>query len=138
MKNTDWATSCLLLLDVDKFKGINDTCGHEAGDRILTRVASTIKDSFRSQEYVCRIGGDEFAVIMVHTSSTHAELVRRKIDDINEALSVPVDELPLTHVSCGVAYGNASTDTRTIFRRADAMLYHVKSSGGRGCEIDLG
>ena len=138
MKTTDWRSSCLLLFDVDKFKPINDTYGHEAGDRILTRVASVIRDSFRSQDYVCRIGGDEFAVIMVHTNADHADLVRRKVAGINDALQTVADDLPPTHVSCGAAYGDAAPDRESVFRRADAALYQVKHSGGCGCAISAG
>ena len=135
MKNTDWGTSCLLLFDVDKFKHINDSRGHEAGDRLLTRVANAIKESFRSQDYVCRIGGDEFAVIMVHTSPEHAELVRRKAASINETLAVSVDDLPPTLVSCGVAFGDETSNSTGIFQKADAALYDVKNTGGCGCKI---
>ena len=135
MKNIDWSGSCLLLFDVDKFKQINDTTGHATGDKLLTRVASTIRDSFRSQDYVCRIGGDEFAVIMVHTSSAHREQVRSKVAAINAALTQPMNDLPLTHVSCGAAYGSGNDDSQSVFKRADEALYRVKHNGGCGCII---
>ena len=136
LKNTDWDTSCLLLFDVDKFKPINDTYGHEMGDRMLKQVAKSIRDSFRSQDYVCRIGGDEFAVIMGHTDPSHANLVRGKVRRINEALAAAAsDGIPLTHVSCGAAYGGESRSYETIFETADAALYRVKNRGGGGCEV---
>jgi diguanylate cyclase (GGDEF)-like protein len=135
LNNTDWSTSCLLLFDVDKFKQINDTYGHEMGDRLLQRVATTLRDSFRSQDYVCRIGGDEFAVIMVHTDTSHSELVRGKVGRINKNLSHSEGDLPGTFVSCGAAYGADAAGFQTIFQNADAALYRVKNRGGGGCEV---
>ena len=135
LKNTDWKTSALLLFDVDRFKQINDSCGHEQGDRALQKVASTILSSFRSQDHVCRIGGDEFAVIMVHTTPEHAEMVQAKVGRINDVLGAAADGLPPIHVSCGVAYGDRSQDVERLFKAADAALYQVKNAGGNGCRI---
>ena len=135
LDNTDWESSALLLFDVDKFKGINDGGGHELGDQALIKVAKTINDSFRSQDHVCRIGGDEFAVIMVHTSAEHAEMVKAKVARINDILGRGEGGLPPISVSCGVAYGDSSQDAEQIFKRADAAMYAVKSAGGCGCQI---
>ena len=135
LQNTNWESSALLLFDVDKFKGINDHGGHKIGDKALIKVARTIDESFRSQDHVCRIGGDEFAVIMVHTSPSHAEQVKAKVAGINEILGRGEDGLPPISVSCGVAYGDRTQDAEQIFRRADAALYAVKSAGGHGCRI---
>ncbi len=136
MANTEWSTSFLLLFDVDRFKQYNDTYGHETGDEILRKVAATIRDCFRSQDYVCRIGGDEFAVIMVHTSSEHVDLIRSKVERINDALRGGTGDMPGVHVSCGAAFGGSgSGDTRAIFERADSALYRVKDAGGCGCEV---
>lgn len=135
LKNTDWTTSALLLFDVDKFKQINDGNGHELGDRALIKVATTIRKSFRNQDHVCRIGGDEFAVIMVHTDPSHAELVTSKVARINEILGRGEDGLPPISLSCGVTFGDESQDTEAIFKRADAALYAVKDAGGHGCRI---
>ncbi|MBQ8110527.1 MAG: GGDEF domain-containing protein [Clostridia bacterium] len=136
LNNVDWTSSCLLLFDVDKFKQINDSYGHEMGDRILQRVASTIRDSFRSQDFACRIGGDEFAVIMVHTMPDNAELVQRKVESINRTLRVEKDGLPPIHVSCGAAYGADGEEYQQIFQGADNALYSVKRSGGCGCAVN--
>lgn len=134
VKNTDWRTSTMLLFDVDKFKQINDTLGHDTGDRVLKRVAETIRLGFRSQDYVCRLGGDEFAVIMVHTEPAHGDLIRGKVAQINGTLIRAEGGLPTVHVSCGVAYGGA-VSPQEIYKRADAALYRVKNRGGAGCEI---
>ena len=137
LKNTNWENSALLLFDVDKFKQINDGGGHEVGDRALVKVADTILKSFRSQDHVCRIGGDEFAVIMVHTDPGHTELVKAKVARINEILGRGEDGLPRISVSCGVAFGDESQDTEDVFRRADEALYAVKATGGHDCRIGV-
>jgi diguanylate cyclase (GGDEF)-like protein len=137
LNNTDWESSALLLFDVDKFKQINDGGGHEQGDRALVKVADTILKSFRSQDHVCRIGGDEFAVIMVHTESGHTGLVKDKVARINEILGRGEDGLPPISLSCGVAFGDDSQDTEDVFRRADEALYAVKATGGHDCRIGV-
>ena len=129
LNNTDWVNSALLLFDMDKFKQINDSGGHELGDKALVKVAQTIRGSFRNQDHVCRIGGDEFAVIMVHTDASHQELVKSKVNQINETLGRGEDGLPPISLSCGVAYGDKTQNTQTIFQRADAALYAVKAAG---------
>lgn len=135
LKNTDWASSALLLFDLDKFKLVNDTYGHDVGDKVLKRAAEALQDSFRSEDHVCRIGGDEFAVIMVHVKSSMEGLIEGKVKRINEALLSPDGDIPQVHVSCGACYGNPDTEISETFRMADAALYRVKKSGGCGCEV---
>ena len=136
MENAELETSALLIVDVDKFKGINDTYGHTAGDKALVKVAESLRNSFRSQDYVCRIGGDEFVVIMVRAQAASEEMVVNKIKGINEILKNPTEEgLPPTSVSCGVAFGSPGTDGEKLFHKADAALYEVKGNGGCGCLV---
>ncbi len=127
MENLDLETSALLLFDIDRFKAINDTYGHDVGDRILTRVGNAIYENFRSQDYVCRIGGDEMAVIMVHSDSSLASLLDTKIKKINKMLSIKQDDDPTVKISCGVAFGENGIDLETLFKRADTCLYEVKN-----------
>ena len=126
MENVDLETSALLLFDIDNFKSINDTYGHDAGDRILTRVSDTIFGNFRAQDYICRIGGDEMAVIMGHTDMSLASLIESKVKKINKTLSEKDGQDPSVQVSCGVAFGENGINAETIFKRADTCLYEVK------------
>lgn len=126
VENVDLETSALLLFDIDNFKSINDTYGHDAGDRILTRVSDTIFGNFRAQDYICRIGGDEMAVIMVHTDTSLASLIESKVKKINKTLSEKDGQDPSVQVSCGVAFGESGINSETIFKRADTCLYEVK------------
>ena len=129
----DHGTAAMLLIDIDKFKTINDVYGHDTGDRALKKVAAMLRSSFRSEDYVCRIGGDEFAVIMLHASSALRELVAGKISRLNEALAIPEDGLPAISLSVGVAFCDRKNATDDFFKDADTALYRVKNAGGRGC-----
>ena len=135
IENVDLETSALLLIDIDRFKGINDTYGHDVGDRILARVADTIFENFRAQDYVCRIGGDEIAVIMVHSDPSLSSLLVSKVKKINQTLSIKNGEDPTVSISVGVAFGEANVDPETLFKRADTCLYEVKNGTQKGISI---
>ena len=130
-RELDTADIAMVLADVDRFKQVNDTYGHDVGDRILKKVSFLLKKSFRSEDYVCRIGGDEFAVIMVHSDSSLRELVRDKMEKVNAQLAEPEDGLPGISLSIGVAFGDRENPTEDIFKDADTIQYTVKKSGGR-------
>lgn len=129
----DWDNAALILVDVDHFKSVNDNYGHDIGDRILQKVASLLQSSFRSEDYVCRIGGDEFAVIMVHAGSALRELVERKINAVNEQLHRSGDDLPAVSLSVGVAFGDRENPEGDLYQDADTAQYRVKEAGRNGC-----
>ena len=79
----------LILVDVDRFKSVNDTYGHAVGDEILRRVAKRLKESFRSTDYVFRIGGDEFAVLMMDVSEAFRHTVEEKLASLKKGLVCP-------------------------------------------------
>ena len=136
LKNTDMTTCALLLIDVDKFKSVNDTYGHDMGDRVLKRIAQVLHDSFRSGDFVCRIGGDEFATIMVNSGPQFEELIRGKVRRINDKLQNPTEEgMPPSSVSVGVAFGSEKNGTGNIVKDADLALYQVKEHGR--CGVDF-
>ena len=122
----------LLLIDADKFKQINDTYGHATGDKILIKLATVLRDSFRAEDYVCRIGGDEFAVIMVHSTSAMEDLIREKVEKANAKLQDTSDGLPPISISVGVAFSDRIDPTDDIFKDADKALYKVKEAGRKG------
>ena len=134
-RSVDWNTCALVLFDLDHFKPVNDTYGHKTGDKVLARTARVIQNAFRAQDYVCRIGGDEFAVIMMQVKTDSGKLIAEKVDRINAELKQPKDDIPGIQISCGVAYGALITDFDKLFHEADAALYRVKKNGGGSCEI---
>ncbi len=123
----------LIMIDVDSFKTVNDTCGHAVGDEILQKVANLLLTAFRSIDHVCRFGGDEFAVIMVEMTSDLAYTIEEKIDAVNEALSKLSGELPKVSLSAGAAFTDRKHPTGTLFEDADHALYQRKEHGKAGC-----
>ena len=132
-ESVDLSSTALMILDVNFFKEINDTSGHETGDEALKKVGRVLTDNFRSVDYICRIGGDEFTVFMVNLKDEPEELIRRKVDQINAALMDDSDGSPSVSMSVGIAIGDGEADSQELFRRADTALYHVKENGRMGC-----
>lgn len=124
----DVKSSYMLLIDVDDFKSINDTYGHDVGDRVLVKLVDVLKNNFRSDDYICRIGGDEFVVFMVHMKEKNDDLVAGKLKRISEALSEEGD-LPKITLSVGVTHGTDVKGAKNIFEISDAAMYKAKQSG---------
>ena len=129
LKNTDLETSALMIIDLDYFKGINDQYGHEIGDKVLKKVADSIYSSFRSDDLVCRIGGDEFAVILIHLGPSLRTLVQAKYEAIAEKLKDGSDGVPPVTISTGVAFGEYRIGASALFKNADRALYRAKEAG---------
>ena len=123
----------LILIDVDTFKTVNDTYGHAVGDKILKKVAWLLTIIFRTIDYVCRIGGDEFAIIMVEMTSDLDYTITEKITEINRRLSNPDDGLPPVSLSVGVAFTDRQEPGKSQFTDADSALYYTKEHGKHGC-----
>ena len=137
-QSVDWSKCALVLFDLDQFKRVNDGYGHKMGDRVLARTARVIQNAFRAQDSVCRIGGDEFAVIMVSVSTDLEDIICNKVRHINEELSHPEDGIPGIRISSGAACGAMFPDFETLFQEADSALYRIKNQGGGSCEVVKG
>ncbi len=133
MESTQRVGSTLLLIDIDKFKSINDTYGHDEGDRVLRSVSSVLKSNFRSEDYICRIGGDEFAVIMLHAGQDVASLITDKIRVINRRLASPPSGVRAVSISAGIAFGSDGLSADVFFKNADTALYEAKNDPDRDC-----
>ena len=124
----------LLLVDVDKFKLINDGYGHETGDLVLKKVANLLVENFRVSDYPARIGGDEFAVIMTDVTADMQSVIEGKIYGMNHVLQNPTDGLPKVSLSVGAAFSdNGFTDE--LYALTDSALYQVKEHGRCGCRF---
>lgn len=117
-----------LIIDVDKFKLVNDGYGHETGDDVLKKVAKLLEKSFRSTDYPARIGGDEFAVIVTNITPDMKTVILNKINAINETLMNPDDDLPQVSLSVGAALSECGF-TDDLYKKADTALYEVKEHG---------
>lgn len=123
-----------LIIDVDKFKLVNDGYGHETGDDVLKKVAKLLEKSFRSTDYPARIGGDEFAVIVTNITPDMKTVILNKINAINETLMNPDDDLPQVSLSVGAALSECGF-TDDLYKKADTALYEVKEHGRCGCRF---
>lgn len=121
-----------LIIDVDKFKTVNDGYGHEVGDRILKNVAKQLTEGFRAEDYVARIGGDEFAIIMTNCSRKLQQVIYNKISAINQCLQNPGEGLPKVSLSVGVAFSDRGF-SEELYSQADKALYKVKENGRCDC-----
>jgi diguanylate cyclase (GGDEF)-like protein/PAS domain S-box-containing protein len=127
----------VLFLDLDNFKGVNDTLGHHAGDLLLQAVAQRLLDSLRKIDAVARFGGDEFA-IMLEEVKDPAD-IKRVAQKMIEAVSAPVD-LEGTEVQIGVSIGVSIYPTdgdsiEELFKNADTAMYRAKSLGKNRCQF---
>ena len=129
LTSIDMENTYMLLFDVDNFKSINDTFGHETGDKVLVKLVQILKNSFRADDHICRIGGDEFVVFMVHSTQVQHDLIARKIDQINRELQSPEDGLPAVSLSVGIVHGSQATDIDNLFESSDAAMYESKKHG---------
>ena len=131
-ESLDLSTTAMLLFDADQFKTINDQHGHETGDRVLQKITATLQGNFRSDDYICRIGGDEFMVFMVHVNGDKRQLIENKVKQINRDLSAGADGLPPVTLSVGISFNPENNDSKEMFRQADIALYYVKDHGRDG------
>ncbi|MDG4792646.1 EAL domain-containing protein [Micromonospora sp. WMMD1082] len=122
------ARLALLLIDLDRFKNVNDALGHAVGDRLLVEVSARLTDAVEPPQMVARLGGDEFAIVM--TGLTNAGEARSLADQVVQALAepVPLDGLPLdVGGSIGIAlYPEHGEDFATLMRHADVAMYDAK------------
>jgi diguanylate cyclase (GGDEF)-like protein/PAS domain S-box-containing protein len=127
----------VLFLDVDRFKHINDTLGHDVGDRLLQSVAQRLLSCVRNSDTVSRQGGDEFVILLSEVA--HAEDAAVCAENILRALSAPyrIDQhnLHLTASIGIVTYPEDGTDAGTLMKHADFAMYHVKDSGRNNYEF---
>lgn len=127
----------LLIVDVDKFKQVNDGYGHETGDKVLQKVAGLLAENFQSIGRPARIGGDEFAVILTQAGQEEEGAILAKINAINETLTHPDGEIPAVSLSVGGAFSESGF-SGSLYKRADLALYEVKEHGRCGCRFYAG
>lgn len=132
MSTLDLRTVSLVLIDADDFKNINDNYGHETGDRILVKIAKALQDNFRKEDSICRIGGDEFVVLMPHRGEDLRDTIITAVDGVNHDLSQVEDGMPPITVSAGIADGRKASDSVTLFELADRAMYECKRGGKHG------
>jgi diguanylate cyclase (GGDEF)-like protein len=122
---------CMIVLDVDHFKHINDTRGHAAGDRVLQRLVCEVNAMLRKNDLIARTGGEEFTILLPDTDAPECIVAAERLRKVIEALEIRFEDRPIRFtVSAGVAqldYSNG--DWESMMRRADSAMYVAKGHG---------
>lgn len=122
----------LMLIDIDHFKRINDTFGHQSGDEVLTSISRALKECVRPEDFVGRLGGDEFAVLLEGLTEQNANLVGNRIRSTIELYDFSINssgESTVVTMSMGLAVAGANDDAVSLYERADQALYKSKQLG---------
>jgi diguanylate cyclase (GGDEF)-like protein/PAS domain S-box-containing protein len=123
--------TAVMFIDLDRFKTINDSLGHSIGDVLLKEVAQRLVQQLRIGDTICRIGGDEFVVVLpeVKRSSDVAQVAQKVIEQLSQPVTIEERELTVTP-SIGIAvFPEDGRDAETLIRNADAAMYHAKEMG---------
>ena len=124
----------IAMIDVDNFKGINDTYGHDVGDIILTKVAKTLKKHIRPTDIVIRLGGDEFVVVFTDFQTLDKNIMSQKFEAVNKELGKSESGEPTISISVGLAIDNKGY-SEMLLKHADEALYHIKHHGKHGFSV---
>lgn len=122
---------CVLMMDIDHFKKVNDTYGHDAGDAVLVAFAGMLSHKLRKDDIVCRLGGEEFIAIMPAASLDHAKIRAEEINESTRKMKVVFkgQVIPVT-VSIGIAQFPEHGDSKEeLMANADSALYSAKQTG---------
>jgi diguanylate cyclase (GGDEF)-like protein len=129
----------LMLLDLDLFKQINDTLGHDAGDEVLRQVTTRVGSVLRRSDTVARLGGDEFLLIIDTLESTEAALGigQKLLQAITEPMQLPRGRSAQVGVSVGITLcgGDEVLSIAMMIKQADIAMYQAKQSGGNCCRV---
>ncbi|MBE6351692.1 MAG: GGDEF domain-containing protein [Treponema bryantii] len=124
-----------MLIDLDNFKKINDTFGHAMGDLVLKKIADILNSTFRNDDFVSRIGGDEFAIWFPDLTEENVHYIVDRINTINKDLILPSREMPSCSLSAGISFFTQGETYKSLYKKADIALYKVKENGRCGCKI---
>jgi diguanylate cyclase (GGDEF)-like protein len=116
----------LIVIDVDNFKSINDEIGHLEGNIVLNEVAGRVRTAIRAADIACRIGGDEFAVILPESNGNDAHLLAERV--VLGVSDPPLPDAPLLSISAGVGELRDGDSANDLFARADKDLYGAKDA----------
>jgi diguanylate cyclase (GGDEF)-like protein len=136
-KRHEEPTFAILLLDLDRFKLVNDSLGHRVGDQMIVEVARRLDECLRAEDTIARLGGDEFAILLndLHDPYEIIQIINRIQREISRPLVVEGNKV-FTTCSIGVAIANPDTDsTEAMMRDADTAMYEAKAQGGNGYMI---
>jgi diguanylate cyclase len=125
-----------LLFDIDEFKSVNDSFGHEAGDKVIIETATIINNNIRKKDFMARYGGEEFVLLLPDTDINTAEKIANKLRKIVECHKFYFnDEQVNITVSVGLAEIKINDTKKELFERVDTALYGAKNAGRNKCVV---
>ena len=131
----------LMILDIDFFKRVNDTYGHDCGDEVLKGFADRMRAIVRGGDLLCRLGGEEFVIVMPNVAAPLARRIAERARLAVEQEPFIIDSagksIPVT-VSIGLAECEPASDAVSLYKRADKALYRAKSEGRNRVCVDAG
>lgn len=121
----------IMVMDIDKFKSINDRFGHSAGDQILKEIVVELKKSNRNTDLTYRYGGEEFVILLNQTNEEGALIIAERVREAIESMEITYDTQKIkTSISIGVTTFCETDSSDSLFNRADKALYEIKKKGG--------
>jgi diguanylate cyclase (GGDEF)-like protein/PAS domain S-box-containing protein len=128
----------LLLIDLDYFKAVNDAYGHEAGDKVLVHVTNILVNTLRKSDFIARIGGDEFIVLLkdLNTAAKAEEITQKILDQLSLPITIGINTTVKIGASIGMTYSDGQNfDKDLLLRQADEAMYDVKNQGKMGYRL---
>ena len=124
---------CVFFLDIDNFKKISDTMGHDIGDLVLKEVAKLLKSQCRKTDFICRYGGEKFAIIFPSTTLFHAEITGNRIREALKKIEIKGPNNRSFHITCSIGIscykGRKKINPEILLKKADKAMYEAKNSG---------
>jgi diguanylate cyclase (GGDEF)-like protein len=124
--------AAVMIIDLDRFKDVNDTLGHHNGDLLLQQIGPRITSVLRESDSTARLGGDEFAILLERSDREHAEKVASRLVDALRAPFVLEGRELSVHASIGIAEANQGSLSEELLRNADVAMYSAKTNGKGG------
>lgn len=133
--HTEGSYGAFVFLDIDDFKNINDTYGHDTGDLILKKLAAKMQHKFRENDFFGRFGGDEFVIWLDRVTEAETVMIKQRVCELSGPFIVSEGrDIPVS-ISAGIAFCKSGDNYKTVSKHADMALYEKKRSGKHGCII---
>ena len=129
-------SGAVLVVDLDGFKFINDTLGHQVGDDLLRGIAASFRERLRAADLIGRLGGDEFAVVLVEVTEIEAARVAEDLRALVRKQGLAVSSEETVTASIGVAHFDGLADQKELLNRADQAIYHAKRDSGDRVQVE--